>query len=140
MDFSRISVMYFEVPQIQPPQIPRPAEAIDPPFPDASNVDIHGHNFDESPCEIALVPGIISPACSAAKLYYETMRHTKNKSTVWGSDSDVLIQKRLYSRLRRIEETLPIRFSLEHNFTPSTCFLRYVFKKSKRYMGGEDMI
>lgn len=90
------------------------------------NVDILGRPFETSPCGIPLVPGILGPACSLAELFYKIMVNNTKPEAVRGSTSEIYIQKRLYSQLRQLEESLPDRFLVKNNFTPSTSFLRYV--------------
>lgn len=122
---SRTAFSYFEPSQIPPPKIPRPfaldeSSTLQP----ISNVDVLGRDFAESPCIVPLVPGIVDGSCSLAVLFYEIMVHNTRPERVWGSDADLYILKRLYARLKDLEQNLPSRFLVEQNYTPSTCFLR----------------
>ncbi|KAF4511812.1 hypothetical protein G6O67_001020 [Ophiocordyceps sinensis] len=123
---SRTAFFYFQPSQIPPPRIPQPFSGGDEAshLRPSGNIDVLGRPFEESPCLVPHVPGINAAACSLSELFYEIMTHNVDENTVWGSDADLRIQKRLYSKLRHMTEAWPRRFYVENNIAPGTCFLR----------------
>ncbi|KAM4057836.1 C6 transcription factor [Hirsutella rhossiliensis] len=122
---SRSSFFYFEPSQIPPPRIPQPfTEGESSQHRPCGNIDVLGRPFEESPCLVPHVPGINAAACSLSELFYEIMTHNVSDDTAWGGETDLRIQKRLYSRLKRMTEAWPRRFYVENNVSPGTCFLR----------------
>lgn len=89
------------------------------------NVDVLGRPFDTSTCEVPLVAGILSYVGEMSELFYDVMRHNTNHEPDLDGEQDFDIRKRLYARLRIVEQGLPQRFSPSHNANPSTIFLRF---------------
>lgn len=90
------------------------------------NTDLFGGPVEQSLGSMPLVPGILGATSSLTALLYDIMVHITSDDRVWGSDSDLYILKRLYSRLVTFEESLPDRFRPESNPVPSTYLLKCV--------------
>ncbi|KJZ68072.1 hypothetical protein HIM_12535 [Hirsutella minnesotensis 3608] len=124
---SRVAFLYFQPSSIPVPQVPNPF-AVDVEkdswHQTRSNVDVLDRPFEESPCEVPLVPDINAATCSLAVLFYDIMMHNTNEETVWGSKDDLRKQRGLYSKFKKLTASWPKRFHLENNFAPSTCYLR----------------
>nr|XP_036574559.1 C6 transcription factor [Colletotrichum truncatum]KAF6781008.1 C6 transcription factor [Colletotrichum truncatum] len=122
---SRISYFYFQTSNIPPPSIPM---LFDNQGQDAvgikDNLDVLGRPFHESAAGIPIVPGIATVSCNLACLQYEIMQYLTSGTTIRGSTEDCKQRKTLYCKLQQFRADLPKRFRLEHNFVPSTCFLR----------------
>lgn len=124
---SRFAYFYLQPSQIPPPEIPHDFDQYEFESPDEhGNIDVLGRPFDVSPCEVPLVPGILSRVCTLSELFYEVMKYNSGEVTEREGGRDINIRKRFYARLRQFEENLPQQFSPNHNPNPSTLYLRYV--------------
>lgn len=61
-----------------------------------------------------------------SELFYEVMIYNSSEEADSRGEKDTNIRKRLYARLRHVEEGLPQRFLPSHNPAPSAIYLRCV--------------
>lgn len=119
---SRITYFFYEPHILSPPSIPDPySEGVDY----GGNQDILGQAVGDPSESVPLVPGIATAECRLSELLYEMMQYINTKTEFTGSDEDLSIRKIFYGRLVQFRQGLLRQFQVEHNFTPSTCFLRY---------------
>ncbi|KAI6777639.1 uncharacterized protein J7T54_005716 [Emericellopsis cladophorae] len=122
---TRFAYFYLQPSQITPPEIPHVFDRDEFNEPDRhGNIDVLGRPFEDSPCEVPLVAGIISHVCTLSELFYEVMRYNSADENDRGDERDINVRKAFYARLRQFEENLPQQTSANHNPSPSTIYLR----------------
>lgn len=122
---TRFAYFYLQPSQITPPGIPRVFNLHELENPDQhGNVDVLGRPFEDSPCAIPLMAGILEHACNLSEFFYEVMIYNSSEESDRGGERDTHVRKRLYARLRKFEESLPQHFLPSHNSSPSAIYLR----------------
>lgn len=110
---------------LRPPNVPKPYNYNEWTVP-GRNVDLLARPLTEKSPQPPFVPGIIQYMSSIAALQWKCMRHVEKHKDDAGSEEDLPIRREFYRELLEWRDKLPDFYRSENNFTPETCFLKWV--------------
>ncbi|KAI1118714.1 putative C6 transcription factor [Nemania sp. NC0429] len=109
---------------VPPPTLP----CLFPSFQDGhhgANVDLFGEPFSAQSPQPPIVIGVPNVLCRFSLLMHQVVTHNHDESNEY-DEADLLKRRQFYADALDFSNALPLFLQHEHNFTPQTCFLRYV--------------
>ncbi|KAK0648181.1 hypothetical protein B0T16DRAFT_455674 [Cercophora newfieldiana] len=108
-------------PETAPPPAPILFEEADPIY---FNLDVTGRMFAQGSPKPPIVPGVLCTACEAACLHYSVLMYNVKPHGIIGHDQDILKRREFFTRLSRLETSLPPRLRHNDNTALGTIFLK----------------